>query len=425
MGIGSFLKIERMKRGMTQADLADGIISISHLSKIENNHIEPSEEIKNCLLKRLNIKNYCSNKHLISKLTRNLNNWEHYLNIRELEGAKELYEDIKLQIDEVQDPYLQIYFKIFQVMYLQMTSFKAVETHYIESLRNGEKLVSEGLKYYYYKVIGDYHFLRGEYLTAEQCLKKAAQQLKVANTAKDEEADFYYLYALVNSYLKHTYIALEYTNKAIDLFQKLYNFKYCVKCHMLLGIQYSRLSLFPEAKNSFNEGKKLAIKVGYREVIGQINQNLGHISALEGDEVNALKLFKSSYEEKVKTKEKLITVKSIIKIYLNKSSMQALEWVREGLSLITSEEDQNTYKALYFELRMYLLVLEHNPALEQFIQEEVIGYADSNKNIELKAAATEHLANYYWSQGKYKKACTYFIELKDIYQKTIVGGINL
>ena len=55
MKIGSLIKFHRTKLGMTQNELATGICSISHLSKIENNSKEGNSETIRLLLEKLNI----------------------------------------------------------------------------------------------------------------------------------------------------------------------------------------------------------------------------------------------------------------------------------------------------------------------------------------------------------------------------------
>ena len=56
MSIGLIIKYERLKQDIKQTNLAKGICSISYLSKIEHNLVEPNPEIIELLLSRLNIK---------------------------------------------------------------------------------------------------------------------------------------------------------------------------------------------------------------------------------------------------------------------------------------------------------------------------------------------------------------------------------
>src|SRR5699024_9351135 len=55
MQIGSKIRLHRIKKNMTQEELADGIISVSYLSKIENNQTIASDEVMEFLCQRLDI----------------------------------------------------------------------------------------------------------------------------------------------------------------------------------------------------------------------------------------------------------------------------------------------------------------------------------------------------------------------------------
>src|SRR5699024_11309844 len=55
MEIGALIKMTRINKGMTQEELAEGIASMSYLSKIENEHATASSEVINMLCTRLGI----------------------------------------------------------------------------------------------------------------------------------------------------------------------------------------------------------------------------------------------------------------------------------------------------------------------------------------------------------------------------------
>jgi HTH-type transcriptional regulator, quorum sensing regulator NprR len=52
---GSFIKLERKKRNMTQEELSEGIVSVSYLSKIENNKADVNPNTIKLLCNRLGI----------------------------------------------------------------------------------------------------------------------------------------------------------------------------------------------------------------------------------------------------------------------------------------------------------------------------------------------------------------------------------
>ena len=55
MEFGALIKFYRTQRGMTQSELAKGICSVPHLSKIENNSKEANEETISLSTKRLQL----------------------------------------------------------------------------------------------------------------------------------------------------------------------------------------------------------------------------------------------------------------------------------------------------------------------------------------------------------------------------------
>jgi transcriptional regulator with XRE-family HTH domain len=55
INLGRLIFLNRIEKGMTQDQLSKSICSVPYLSKLENNKINPSEDILYHLLKRLDI----------------------------------------------------------------------------------------------------------------------------------------------------------------------------------------------------------------------------------------------------------------------------------------------------------------------------------------------------------------------------------
>ena len=55
MQFGPLIKFYRIQQGLTQKELANGICSVPHLSKIESNSKEANEETMGLLLERLGV----------------------------------------------------------------------------------------------------------------------------------------------------------------------------------------------------------------------------------------------------------------------------------------------------------------------------------------------------------------------------------
>ena len=63
---GSLIKYHRERLGMTQRELCSGICVVSHLSKIENNKVDPSPEIVGELFQKLGM-DYYYNEDFINR----------------------------------------------------------------------------------------------------------------------------------------------------------------------------------------------------------------------------------------------------------------------------------------------------------------------------------------------------------------------
>lgn len=103
MQIGDIIAQLRKNLGWTQAYLADGICSVSYLSKIENNIVAPNLEIVQLLLKKLghdinNLAVFGEKEKLIQK---KLNLWDDAMSRRQMEEIESLYTSLRSEINNV------------------------------------------------------------------------------------------------------------------------------------------------------------------------------------------------------------------------------------------------------------------------------------------------------------------------------------
>ena len=103
---GSLIKYHRERLGITQKELCQGICVVSHLSKIENNKVEPSPEIVEELFKKLGIKYYNDaefldrNQEKIDRFFHNLNFYRKTNHIfKEIEEHRDNFLNSPLIID--------------------------------------------------------------------------------------------------------------------------------------------------------------------------------------------------------------------------------------------------------------------------------------------------------------------------------------
>lgn len=114
MDLGAIIQYYRTKKGYTQKQMADGICSVSYLSKIENEMITPKEDVARLLFDRLDISyddiTHSDNHQIIRKILKL------YKRIKEkdYEAAKESIDELKRILTPFHAPEA---LNIFQLVY--------------------------------------------------------------------------------------------------------------------------------------------------------------------------------------------------------------------------------------------------------------------------------------------------------------------
>src|SRR5690625_2244451 len=114
MEIGPFIKLHRIEQNMTQEDLAKGIVSLSYLSKIENERTVASPEVISMLCTRLGIQLNSKREAIIQKKCK-----EWYKLLYEVNDKEEiitLHQEIRKLISTTHS-YSLVMFEIHRVRY--------------------------------------------------------------------------------------------------------------------------------------------------------------------------------------------------------------------------------------------------------------------------------------------------------------------
>ena len=173
MTIGSKIRFHRLKRNLTQEDLSKGIISVSYLSKLENNQVTPSNDIINLLCDRLGVNNLLDTTDHLNKL---LEKWNHALLWNKTEDAKSINEVVKKDLDQTDDLIPHLFYKIlcFRVQLIKGNLQNALDN--MKQIQSNYKELTDALKFYYHKYKGNYDYLIKEYDKAIGELKEAEKR---------------------------------------------------------------------------------------------------------------------------------------------------------------------------------------------------------------------------------------------------------
>src|SRR5690606_29061038 len=116
MNIGSVIKYYRSKNNLTQSQLADGICSISHLSKIESNTYTPHESTIEALLAKMGVqwkKEVARRNRLEQQLNDFITCSLHY----DLEEMEKQYTELQKENDYIQSTDLVNQYELYKFRY--------------------------------------------------------------------------------------------------------------------------------------------------------------------------------------------------------------------------------------------------------------------------------------------------------------------
>ncbi|BCB03878.1 helix-turn-helix domain-containing protein [Bacillus sp. KH172YL63] len=417
MTIGSKIRFHRLKRKLTQEELCKGIMSISYLSKLENNQVTPSPDIIESLCERLGVSNLSDNPNRLNKL---LETWNHELlwNHGNPEGST--FQHIQRELEQTDDLVPHLFYRIlcFRLHLLKHDLPKAHQ-QMNDSLIHYKEL-TDTLKFYFHKYRGNYYYLLKDYEQAQAELKEAETYYVLGNVVNEEErADLYYLSSLVLSRLNQYRLAIFYGEKSLSIFQGVYFQKRCAEVHLLLGICYRRIRYAEQAMKHYEWAKFIARSIGYNGLLAKVEQNLGYLKSFMNKSEEAIGHYLKSIELKESDLEgKLFSILSLVKEYYKLNQYQHVcHWLPKGLSLCS----EDTYPDKFYQLSYYQFAMNDFPnGFELFMKEYCLPFFKRNGSLLLYAEYAKYLGQYYQMVRKYKPAAFYLNEANEIYEEMLI-----
>ncbi|MGE6259875.1 helix-turn-helix domain-containing protein [Heyndrickxia sporothermodurans] len=419
MNIGAIIKLNRINQNLTQEELADGIISISYLSKIENGKIEPNEEVIKLLCLKLGIQ---INNQLDDGIKEKCQEWFHLLlTSSNTDEIKNKFTEIKELEKNIHDSELQLLIKIHMIRYYLKIGETSEAFKQINRLKDVSGTFNNLQKYYWLKFNGNYYSIIEEENDALQKYTLAEDSVPNLDLPDDEIADIQYSLAVTYSKHRLTSEAQSYANKALDYYRQVYNFSRCAECHIILGICYRRINNHQKAEKNYKLAKQLAESTDNKRLVHLTHLNMGYLYFTKGDNDQAIKHLDFIINEPdVPLIDRLAALTSIIgESYINNDLEEATKRIHQGLSLINSK-NKNKYLSFYYEIlsHLYLIEQEHEK-FENLMINEFIPYLKVQKNYAKLAGFAEMLGNHFEKMHKYKNAATYYKLVNDSYKQIV------
>src|SRR5699024_11761410 len=191
-------------------ELARGIVSMSYLSKIENQRAEASPDVISLLCTRLGIE--IDNEKDIT-IKDKCEEWYGMLfEVNDKEEIRKRYEELNEMLKSVNSNNY-IMFEIHKVRYFLIMGEYDNALEQINSLNEISNTFDNLHLYYWYKFKGNYNSASGDYNQAIKMYRLAEEKLKQTYINDEEAADLYYIISITNSKIRNILRSEEHTSE--------------------------------------------------------------------------------------------------------------------------------------------------------------------------------------------------------------------
>ncbi|MFT4412394.1 tetratricopeptide repeat protein [Fredinandcohnia humi] len=422
MEIGSRIRFFRIQKNMTQEELADKIISISYLSKIENNQTSASIEVLEMLCDRLGIKLIEDEEYTILK---ELNDWYYKIIHKKKDEAVKFYESFEKKTNS-NDSRVAILYVLYELRYFIFTRQLDKAEEHINKINLFKDILDTKMNYYYEKFVGHFHYLLNRFSVSLKYFKESERILGGSIHFESwEQADLFYYIGLVYNRLGKLALSIVYIQKALSIYQSLYDLKRSAECQILLGISYEKIDEFELAEENYRLAHKVAEGINDSHLLGMIYHNLGIVMSKQEKALEAIEHYKKSLQFKTDQMivGKLRTIQGLIEEYYNLGNIEkSQELLKQGKSLVEKNKELNLREyEIHFMYYDYLYYDSDN--LAKFIEKEALPYFEGTEHLIQIASYAEKLGKYYYENHKYKLASHYLSKAVTLLKKQ--GHINI
>lgn len=401
MDFGPLIKYYRTQRGMTQKELAEGICSIPHLSKIEHNSKEGNKETIAMLLERLGveIEDVAGKDEEIKAL---LDEFDNQMTFQIKAEAERVY-SLLLELGSLIPFSSHIYtYELYKYRYMLFRGEDSEAEAQHELLRKHLKNFSrqERNLFDYFTSI---HLMRqAKYHEADAILEK----LDAEKAGGINIGEFLYHRAFAKGYLLQFGYAIHFGKKALQHFMEQHNFRRILHTLMIMGINYIYSNIYEEASVCFEHVIRNAELLNEKELLPQIYHNMGILQKKIQKPEQAVHFFKKSLSiQKDKGFNYLVTLNSLGEtLYLEGEHASARKCFEEVLQL-ADQLGNNKYMMVS---SFYLMLYDADPKAYEYLETKVIPLLEDGK--ELKDDLSyfyKQLADHFASEGKFEQAVHY------------------
>lgn len=405
MEFGPLIKYYRTQKGITQKELAAGICSIPHLSKIENNSKEANGETISLLLERLEVSfdEMEEKEELIKSLIKDFGEKINFYLREEIEIIFDRLKEIEHVIPFSAHMYL---YELYKYRYLLFKGLLAEADAKRDILAKQKKNFSQHEKYLfrYYNAVSLMY--KGHYKKADEIF----DELFGENNSEITNGEFLYHWAFVKSSLDQPGHAIHFGRLALQIFMNQHNFYRILHTLMLLGINYTNSNIYEEAQVCFNHLIRNAELLKEERMLPQIYHNMGYLQDKMNNVKEALLYYEKSLSlQPVKNQHYVVTLYGIGEINYN---LNLIENAKECFLQVKSLSKDIGIKKHGLLAEFYLIHMDSPDKAMKYLELKVIPYLEGSKeHKEEMIRYYKLLSEHYHQQGKYLEAVNYLIKV--------------
>ncbi|TFB21720.1 transcriptional regulator [Filobacillus milosensis] len=411
MELGSMIQFYRTKNGLTQKELANGVCSVSYLSKIESGAIEPKPDTVELLFERLKMDYEKLTSYDVPTIHNQINQLYKHISNKQLDQAKSIVNELKEIITPFHDPDLQKYFQLIHFYYLivqdttNKLSMNLQELMNLEDTFKGEKL------FYFYKIVGFYYNCHLNSKMANQYFHKAIEILEEQNL---RDPEIYYLLALSYMGMQKPVYSNYYVGMALEQYANDLLYRKVTDCYHLLGINYLNLGAFDISETYLQQVLQSKPMGDSPTVHSRVTHNLGIMHERRGDLDQALKFLHDALEHHENLYDVAHSTIMIAKIYFQKGEHHlAEEYIKQGESKLQGS-NLTKIRHRFYILKHQLYNKTHDQAFIDRAENVILPYYKSVGETALTQELLELLAEVYTEKQEYEKAIEYYKRLTNI-----------
>jgi HTH-type transcriptional regulator, quorum sensing regulator NprR len=399
MNIGVIIRGYRKYRQLTQEELASGICSISHLSKIENGSKEYNEETISLLFKRLNIDMYQVQKER-SFFMKLVDDFYKTIVYQDVESAKHKYSLINSNKEKLVLFGLNNLFEILSFRYYMFLEDRDKYVVIKKNLQNETDKFSqeENILFSYFNAI--FYILTGNFKEA------LALFTQLLDRPILHYGDFYYHLALTMSFTNNPGAAILYSNKALEQYDLYNNFTRKLHTQMILAINYQRIGALKESEHYYELLLTNSTRVNDVKNIASNSHNLSILKMAQQKDEEAIQLLQKSIQAAKEAQiSYLPSLCQLADIYILNDDIQlALQLMKQIISKAKEEGNKKTEIKYIFKYNYISLTIDK---FAEYIQETGFSRLECLNLFEDMVTYSNYLIAYYQEKRDVEKKISF------------------